>query len=55
MLSRFEQDDVEGLGMIPLDKPREAARLAGLSRSCMVISQAERVGVKLIEVSDETI
>ena len=55
MLSRFEQDDVEGLGMIPLDQPREAARLAGLSRSCMVISQAERVGVKLIEVSDETI
>ena len=49
ILSRLSPDDLEGLGMIPLEKSREAARLASLSRSCLVFSHAERVGTKVIE------
>ena len=43
LLSAFDSDMVEDLGMIPLDHPREAARLAGLSGSCQVVSNADLV------------
>ena len=52
ILSRLHSDDVDGLGMIRLEKPSEAARLASLSQSCLVLSQAERLGVKAIEESE---
>ena len=52
ILSRFDPDDLEGLGMIPLEKPREAVRLASMSGSCLVFSHAERVGAKVIEESE---
>ncbi|WP_337177004.1 lactate racemase domain-containing protein [Paludisphaera sp.] len=43
LLSRLDPDVVENLGLIPLERPEEGARLASRSRSCLLVSRAERV------------
>jgi nickel-dependent lactate racemase len=41
LLSDLDQEGVADLGIIPLDRPEEARRLASASRSCHFVSQAE--------------
>ncbi len=41
VLSALSSDDVEGLSMIPLDRPEEARRLVAVSGSCLLVSQAD--------------
>ena len=50
LLSGFSADDVEELSIIPLERPEEAGRLAKLSDSCLVLSQAD---LARAEVADE--
>ena len=42
LLSAADGDDVDQLGFIPLDKPEQAAKLAGSAPSFLTISQADR-------------
>ena len=42
-LSRLDPDAVENLGLIPLDRPEEGARLASRASSCHLVSRADRV------------
>ncbi|CAN5630363.1 hypothetical protein BH23PLA1_BH23PLA1_33380 [soil metagenome] len=41
LLSSLPVEDVEELAMIPLARPEEAARLAALSNSCLILSHAD--------------
>ncbi len=50
-LSAFSQDDVDGLSIVPLDRPEEAHRLVAVSESCLFVSHADLVHVT---VADET-
>ncbi len=43
VLSRLDPDGVEGLGLVPFERPEEGARLAARSRSCLLVGRAERV------------
>jgi len=43
LLSRLDPDAVENLGLIPLDRPEEGARLASRASSCHLVSRADRV------------
>ena len=45
LLSTLEQDVVEALSMIPLERPEEANRLAAVANSCITVSRADRVKV----------
>ncbi len=45
LLSNLGQDLVEDLSMIALDRPEEAKRLAAVSGSCLIVSQADQVNV----------
>ncbi|MGE3821153.1 MAG: lactate racemase domain-containing protein [Isosphaeraceae bacterium] len=40
--SDLDRDVVEEFSIVPLDRPEEAARLAALSGSCIVVSQGDR-------------
>lgn len=42
LLSDLDPELVEELSMIPLERPNEAGRLARLSGSCLIVSQADR-------------
>ena len=52
LLSRLDPDAVEDLGIIPLERPEEGARLASRSRSCLLVSRADRVRA-LVREADE--
>ncbi len=41
LLSALDPDALESLSIIPLDRPEEARRLAALTGSCLVVSQAD--------------
>jgi hypothetical protein len=41
LLSGLDSQTVEDLSMVPLERAREAARLAAVSRSCIFLSQAD--------------
>jgi hypothetical protein len=43
LLSRLDPDAVESLGLVPLERPEEGARLASRSHSCLLVNRAERV------------
>ena len=48
LLSGFDSSDVDDLGMIPLDRPIEAQRLAALCGSCHVVSDADLVRAEVM-------
>lgn len=52
LLSALSPDDVEELSIIPLDRPEEAGRLAKLSDSCLVLSQADLARAFVADDSD---
>jgi hypothetical protein len=52
LLSALERDDVEDLAMIALDRPEEARRLAAVSGSCLVVSQADLAHAHVAGESD---
>jgi hypothetical protein len=47
LLSALGEDDVEDLSIIALDRPEDARRLAALSGSCLVVSQADHVRARV--------
>lgn len=52
LLSQLDADDVEGLSMVPLDRPEEVRRLAAVSVSCTVLSHAERTQGRVLDESE---
>jgi lactate racemase len=50
-LSALSSDDVDGLSVVPLDRPEEARRLVAVSASTLVVSHADLMRA---EVADET-
>jgi hypothetical protein len=49
LLSDLDSQTVEDLSMVPLDRAREAARLAAVSRSCIFLSQADLARVQVAD------
>lgn len=43
LLSRLDPEAVESLGLVPLERAEEGARLASRSRSCLLVNRAEQV------------
>jgi len=52
LLSRLESDQVESLGMAPMEDLQELARLSGRFPSCILLSSAQYAAVRLEEEDD---
>lgn len=52
LLSSLTDDQADDLGMVPLGCPEEARRVARIADSCLMVSDADRTRVELIDEAD---